>query len=257
MLPGATGVLGIVGVTDRGPVDPTPIGSVGELVELFGPGQPVHDARAPHRPRQRRAEGVGRAHPRPAGAGGPASPSPTPTASPWSPSSRGPRAAWGNQLQVRATPVLTLDRSGVKYLNLEVLWRRSGRRSPRQPGDGPGEPELPLRPGERGLEPGRGDRPPCSRPPSRRRWPAPSSPRPTPVPPSPTSRRARPTRCGSRRQARGPGRQPPVRAGRRRARHPHPHGSRRRAEPRRRGPRRPGRTGPRSASRCSRRDPAR
>src|SRR5437868_4189579 len=37
VLPGATGILGVVGIADRGPVDPTPIGSMGEFLELFGP----------------------------------------------------------------------------------------------------------------------------------------------------------------------------------------------------------------------------
>jgi hypothetical protein len=38
VLPGATGVLGIVGVADRGPVDPTPTGSLGEFLDVFGQG---------------------------------------------------------------------------------------------------------------------------------------------------------------------------------------------------------------------------
>jgi hypothetical protein len=38
VLPGATGILGVVGVTDRGPVDPTPVGSFGEFLDLFGQG---------------------------------------------------------------------------------------------------------------------------------------------------------------------------------------------------------------------------
>lgn len=37
-LPGATGILGVVGVADRGPVEPTPIGSFGEFLETFGQG---------------------------------------------------------------------------------------------------------------------------------------------------------------------------------------------------------------------------
>src|SRR3954449_9485107 len=38
VLPGATGVLGVVGVADRGPVVPTAIGSLGEFTEIFGEG---------------------------------------------------------------------------------------------------------------------------------------------------------------------------------------------------------------------------
>jgi hypothetical protein len=38
VLPGATGVLGVVGVADRGPLEPTPIGSFGEFLDTFGQG---------------------------------------------------------------------------------------------------------------------------------------------------------------------------------------------------------------------------
>lgn len=38
VLPGATGILGIVGVTDRGPLTPTPITNFSEFIEIFGPG---------------------------------------------------------------------------------------------------------------------------------------------------------------------------------------------------------------------------
>jgi hypothetical protein len=38
VLPGATGILGVVGVTDRGPVEPTPVGSFGEFLDIFGTG---------------------------------------------------------------------------------------------------------------------------------------------------------------------------------------------------------------------------
>ncbi|HEY3697971.1 MAG TPA: hypothetical protein VGK97_01480, partial [Spongiibacteraceae bacterium] len=37
VLLGATGILGVVGVTDRGPTTPTPVGNFGEFIELFGP----------------------------------------------------------------------------------------------------------------------------------------------------------------------------------------------------------------------------
>lgn len=36
-LPSLTGILGVVGVTDRGPLTPTPVGSMGEFVDIFGP----------------------------------------------------------------------------------------------------------------------------------------------------------------------------------------------------------------------------
>src|SRR6185503_18798140 len=37
VLPGATGILGVVGVTDRGPLLPTAVGNFGEFVATFGP----------------------------------------------------------------------------------------------------------------------------------------------------------------------------------------------------------------------------
>jgi len=37
VLPGATGILGVVGVTDRGPVLPTPVGNFAEFIDIFGP----------------------------------------------------------------------------------------------------------------------------------------------------------------------------------------------------------------------------
>ena len=37
VLPGATGILGIVGVTDRGPVAPVQVGNFAEFAEVFGP----------------------------------------------------------------------------------------------------------------------------------------------------------------------------------------------------------------------------
>src|SRR4051794_5408855 len=37
VLPGATGILGVVGVTDRGPMLPTPVGNFNEFVDTFGP----------------------------------------------------------------------------------------------------------------------------------------------------------------------------------------------------------------------------
>lgn len=38
VLPGATGILGVVGVADRGPLEPTTIGSFGEFLDIFGEG---------------------------------------------------------------------------------------------------------------------------------------------------------------------------------------------------------------------------
>jgi hypothetical protein len=36
VLPGATGILGVVGVVDRGPLLPTPIGNFAEFIDQFG-----------------------------------------------------------------------------------------------------------------------------------------------------------------------------------------------------------------------------
>src|SRR5947207_5909519 len=36
VLPGATGILGLVGVADGGPLLPTPVGSFGEFTAIFG-----------------------------------------------------------------------------------------------------------------------------------------------------------------------------------------------------------------------------
>jgi hypothetical protein len=36
VLPGATGILGAVGITDRGPLSPTQVGNFTEFTDLFG-----------------------------------------------------------------------------------------------------------------------------------------------------------------------------------------------------------------------------
>ena len=121
VLPGATGILGLVGVTDRGPLEPTPVGTFGEFLALFGPasrfsmpeahtafingvmeivvarvapGAVAQKARLDLRDDdndivatlEARAEG-----------------------------------AWGNRLSARVTQVRTLGGTGVKYVNLELL----------------------------------------------------------------------------------------------------------------------------------------
>src|SRR6266545_4463016 len=37
VLPGATGILGVVGIVDRGPMTPTQVGNFSEFLEIFGP----------------------------------------------------------------------------------------------------------------------------------------------------------------------------------------------------------------------------
>ncbi len=118
-LPSVTGVLGVVGITDRGPMAPTAVGNMGEFLDLFGPGsrfsmpevkvafangvsQMVIARTDPNRGQEAsldlvnddgskvvtlvaRAEG-----------------------------------AWGNRIGVQATQVHTLGGSGIKYINLAL-----------------------------------------------------------------------------------------------------------------------------------------
>ena len=119
VLPGATGILGAVGVTDAGPIEPTAVGSFTEFLDVFGPASrftmpEVRDAFA---------NGVARAVIARTAAG------------------RGAKAtlilrdeegeqvvkliaraegAWGNRLAARVTQVKTLSGFGVKYVNLEL-----------------------------------------------------------------------------------------------------------------------------------------
>lgn len=119
VLPGATGILGVVGVADRGPVTPTEVGNFGEFIQIFGPASRYSMPEV----RGAFANGVSRAVIARIAPG------------------RGQKAgltlkdddgedvvrlearaegAWGNQLQVQVTQVRTLGGTGVKYVNLEV-----------------------------------------------------------------------------------------------------------------------------------------
>ena len=119
VLPGATGVLGVVGVADRGPVEPTPLGNVAELIDQFGPASRYTMPEI----RTAFANGVSRVWVSRIAPG------------------RGRRASiivndadgepcvtfvaraegnWGNRLTVGVTPVLSLNRLGTKYVDLEV-----------------------------------------------------------------------------------------------------------------------------------------
>ncbi|HEX9821333.1 MAG TPA: hypothetical protein VGD07_17160 [Methylomirabilota bacterium] len=120
VLPGQTGILGVVGVVDRGPMLPTPIGNVGELVEIFGPATryTMPEVRAAF------ANGVSRA-----------------VIARLEPG-RGQKASldllddddekvvtlqaraeggWGNRLAVKVTQVKALSGQGVKYVNVETF----------------------------------------------------------------------------------------------------------------------------------------
>lgn len=119
-LPGPTGILGVVGVADRGPVLPTPVGSFGEFIELFGPGSryTLPELQGAF------ANGISRAVIARIEPG------------------RGQKAtldlidddgekvvtlearaegAWGNRLAVRVTQVKALSGKGVKYVKFETL----------------------------------------------------------------------------------------------------------------------------------------
>jgi hypothetical protein len=120
VLPGQTGILGVVGVADRGPLLPTPIGSFGELVELFGPATRYTMPEV----RSAFANGVSRAVIARIEPG------------------RGQKASldlldddgekvvtlqaraeggWGNRLAVKVSQVKALSGRGVKYVNVETF----------------------------------------------------------------------------------------------------------------------------------------
>ncbi|HTD36023.1 MAG TPA: phage tail sheath C-terminal domain-containing protein [Candidatus Limnocylindrales bacterium] len=120
VLPGATGILGIVGITEKGPLDPTPVGSFAEFTQLFGGSSrytmpelrtaftngvsQAYVARVapgvatPAQATLKDDDGTGIAIVRARGAG-----------------------LWGNQLAVRVTQIKTLTGLGIKYVNVDVL----------------------------------------------------------------------------------------------------------------------------------------
>jgi len=120
VLPGQTGILGVVGVVDRGPVVPTTIGNLSELTDIFGPASryTLPEVRSAF------ANGVSRVVVARIEPG------------------RGQKAVldlldddgeqvarlqaraegrWANRLAVKVTQVKALSGKGVKYVNLEVL----------------------------------------------------------------------------------------------------------------------------------------
>jgi hypothetical protein len=120
VLPGQTGILGVIGVADRGPLLPTPIGTFSELVEIFGPATRYTMPEI----RSAFANGVSRAVIARIEPG------------------RGQKASldlldddgetvvtlqaraeggWGNRLSVKVTQVKALSRQGVKYVNVETF----------------------------------------------------------------------------------------------------------------------------------------
>jgi len=120
VLPSVTGILGMVGVTDRGPLAPTAVGNMGELLDAFGPGTRYSMPEA----KIAFANGVSE------------------IVVSRTPPGRGQRAtldlvndsgdkvvtlvaraegAWGNRIGVHATQVRTAGGSGVKYINLTLF----------------------------------------------------------------------------------------------------------------------------------------
>jgi len=117
-LPSPTGILGVVGVADRGPLEPTPVGSMAAFVDTFGPGSrytmpevrtafangvsEIVVARTEARGQKASLtltddenEAVARLVARAEG-------------------------AWGNQIKAKVTQVRTLTGAGVKYFNLDL-----------------------------------------------------------------------------------------------------------------------------------------
>jgi hypothetical protein len=119
VLPGATGILGIVGVADRGSTIPTPVGSFSEFLDNFGPASrhtmPEVRAAFTNGVQQvfvaRTAPGLGQ------------------KASLDLLDDDGEKVvtlqaraegAWGNKIAVRVTQVKTLSGLGVKFVNIEL-----------------------------------------------------------------------------------------------------------------------------------------
>ncbi|WP_261565091.1 hypothetical protein [Frankia gtarii] len=119
VLPGATGILGIVGVTDRGPLEPTTVGGYAEFLDQFGPASRFTMPEL----RDAFANGVARAvvaRTAP-GAGGKATLLLTDDeGDPVVKLVARAEGSWGKRLAVKVVQVRTLSGEGVKYVNLEV-----------------------------------------------------------------------------------------------------------------------------------------
>lgn len=120
VLPGATGVLGVVGVADRGPTAPAPIGNVAELIDQFGPASRYTMPEI----RTAFANGVSRVWVARIAPDRGRKASVTINDLDGEPAVRFVARAeghWGNGIAIRVTPVGSLNRLGVKYVDLEVL----------------------------------------------------------------------------------------------------------------------------------------
>ncbi|MEA2932781.1 MAG: hypothetical protein QOI56_1566, partial [Actinomycetota bacterium] len=121
-LPGATGILGLVGVADRGPTTPTPVGSAAELAQLFGAATRFTMPEV----RTAFANGVARAWIARISPGRGTKASVLVNDREGEPVVRfvaRAEGAWGNQVAVRIKPVLTLSGAAAKYVDVEVLFR--------------------------------------------------------------------------------------------------------------------------------------
>lgn len=119
VLAGATGILGLVGVADRGPMAPTRVGSFGEFIGLFGAASryTMPEARIAFANGVREIV-VARIAP---GRGAKASlnllDDEGETVATLEARAEG---GWGTRLAARVLPVKTLGGTGVKYVNLEL-----------------------------------------------------------------------------------------------------------------------------------------
>jgi hypothetical protein len=120
VLPGATGILGVVGVADRGPLVPTQVGNFGEFLEIFGPASRYTMPEI----RTGLANGVSRvvvARIAP-GRGQKASVELTDDdGEQMAVLEARAEGAWGNRLAVRVQQVKSLSGQGLKFVNLDVL----------------------------------------------------------------------------------------------------------------------------------------
>jgi hypothetical protein len=121
VLPGATGILGVVGVTDRGPLAPTSFGSFDEFLSIFGPGS----RHTLPEVRQAFTNGVSLCVVARTAPGGPAKKASTVLLDEDGDQvirfDARAEGAWGNRISVRVNPVRTLSGRGVRYVDVEVL----------------------------------------------------------------------------------------------------------------------------------------
>ncbi|HEY3699177.1 MAG TPA: hypothetical protein VGK97_07580, partial [Spongiibacteraceae bacterium] len=113
-------ILGVVGVTDRGPTTPTPVGNFGEFIELFGPASryTLPELRTAF------ANGVSRA------VVARVAPGSAQKAFRTLLDDDGEQVvtlearaegAWGNTISVKVTQIKALSGKGIKYVNLEIF----------------------------------------------------------------------------------------------------------------------------------------